>query len=91
MKTETGGKTFINDYFSIDKKSVMHLRDYKNYIENNPILTIKTVPKTKFGISNVYIEIPVPLYSDKSEFHTPVLLKKQRGEPLYDFQGNCIA
>ncbi|MDO4153235.1 MAG: beta-galactosidase [Clostridia bacterium] len=59
------GNTLINDYFNIDRKFVMHLRDYKDYIENNQTLIIRTAPKTKFGISNVYNEIPVPLHSDK--------------------------
>ncbi len=56
------GKTLINDYFNIDRKFVMHLRDYKKYIEKNQTLIIRTAPKTKFGISNVYNEIPIPLY-----------------------------
>lgn len=59
------GKTLLNDYFNIDRKFVMHLRDYREYIEKNQTLLIRTAPKTKFGISNVYHEIPVPLYSDK--------------------------
>ncbi|MGN0467641.1 MAG: beta-galactosidase [Acutalibacteraceae bacterium] len=59
------GKTLINDYFNIDRKFVMHLRDYKKYIEQNNTLIIRTAPKTKFGISNVYHEIPVPLHSDR--------------------------
>ncbi|MGN0523108.1 MAG: beta-galactosidase [Eubacterium sp.] len=59
------GNTLINDYFNIDRKFVMHLRDYKRYIENNQTLIIRTAPKTKFGISNVYNEIPIPLYSHK--------------------------
>lgn len=59
------GKTLINDYFNIDRKFVMHLRDYKQYLEQNNTLIIRTAPKTKFGISNVYNEIPVPLYSDR--------------------------
>lgn len=59
------GKTLINDYFNIDRKFVMHLRDYKKYIESNGTLIIRTAPKTKFGISNVYNEIPVPLNSDR--------------------------
>lgn len=59
------GKTLINDYFNIDRKFVMHLRDYKQYIESNSILIIRTAPKTKFGISNVYNEIDIPLYSDR--------------------------
>lgn len=59
------GKTLINDYFNIDRKFVMHLRDYKKYIEKNQTLIIRTAPKTKIGVSNVYNEIPVPLNSDK--------------------------
>lgn len=59
------GKTLINDYFNIDRKFVMYLRDYKKYIDKNNTLIIRTAPKTKFGISNVYNEIPIPLYSDK--------------------------
>lgn len=59
------GNTLINDYFNIDRKFVMYLRDYKKYIEKNQTLIIRTAPKTKFGISNVYNEIPVPLYADR--------------------------
>ena len=59
------GKTLINDYFNIDRKFVMHLRDYQDCIEKNQTLIIRTAPKTKFGISNVYNEIPVPLNSDR--------------------------
>lgn len=59
------GDELINDYFNIDRKFVMHLRNYKKYIDKNPILTFRTAPKTKFGASNVYNEIPIPLHSDK--------------------------
>ncbi|MGN1420689.1 MAG: beta-galactosidase [Eubacterium sp.] len=59
------GKTLINDYFNIDRKFVMHLRDYKQYINKNQTLIILTAPKTKFGISNVYNEINIPLYSNE--------------------------
>lgn len=59
------GNTLINDYFNTDRKFVMYLRDYKKYIEKNSALIIRTAPKTKFGISNVYNEIPIPLNSDK--------------------------
>lgn len=62
----------INDYFNIDGKFVMCLRDYEEYIRNNPVLIIRTAPKTKHGISNVYNEIPVKLYSNRLE------LKKRR-------------
>ena len=57
--------TLINDYFNIDRKFEMHLCDYKKYIEKNSTLIIRTAPKTKFGISNVYNEIPISLNSDK--------------------------
>ena len=59
------GEQIINDYFNTDRKFVMCLRDYKKYIDKNQTLTIRTSPKTKFGISNVYNEIPVPLNSDR--------------------------
>lgn len=49
----------------IDRKFVLHLRDYRDCIEKNQTLIIRTAPKTKFGISNVYHEIDVPLYSDR--------------------------
>lgn len=59
------GEQIINDYFNIDRKFVMYLRDYKKYIDKNQTLTIRTAPKTKFGISNVYNEIPLLLNSDR--------------------------
>lgn len=59
------GETLINDCFNIDRKFIMHLRDYKKYIECNSTFIIRTAPKTKFGISNVYNEIDIPLYSDR--------------------------
>ncbi|MGN1328822.1 MAG: beta-galactosidase [Eubacterium sp.] len=64
------GKTLINDYFNIDRKFVMHLRDYKDYIEKNDTLIIRTAPKTKFGISNVYNEIDIPLYSNELKLNS---------------------
>ena len=57
-------KTLVNDYFNIDRKFVMHLRDYKEYIGKDNTLVIRTAPKTKLGISNVYNEIDIPLYSN---------------------------
>ncbi len=59
------GDTIINDYFNIDKNFVMRLRDYKEYLNRNNKLTIKVVPKTKFGISNVFNDVEIPLYSNK--------------------------
>ena len=59
------GDTLVNDYFNIDRKFVMYLRDYKKYIENDNKLIIRTAPKTAHGISNVYNEINVPLNSNR--------------------------
>ena len=50
------GKTLINDYFNIDGKFTMRLREYRNYIKKGPLI-IRTVERTKFGIGNVYQEI----------------------------------
>jgi len=61
------GKTLINDYFNIDKKFVMRLRDYKGYIEKDPVLIIRTAPKTRIGISSVYNEIEIPFNSHRLE------------------------
>ena len=69
------GKTLINDSFNIDRKFVMHLRDYKKYLEQNNTLIIRTAPKTKCGISNVYNEIPVPLYSDRLVLKSAIEIK----------------
>lgn len=71
------GNTLINDYFNTDRKFVMHLRDYKKYIQRNPSLIIRTAPKTKFGVSNVYNEISVPLYSDRLELCSARLIEKK--------------
>ena len=38
----------------------MYLRDYRRYIEKDNSLTIRTAPKTRHGISNVYNEKDVP-------------------------------
>ena len=58
------GNRIINDYFNIDQKFIMNLRDYKEYIEKDSTLIIRTAPKTKFGVSNVYNEIEIPLHSN---------------------------
>lgn len=72
------GRALINDYFNIDRKFVMHLRDYKKYLQADPVLVIRTAPKTKFGISNVYNEVAVPLYSNHLALTSarPVLVKQ---------------
>lgn len=69
------GTTLINDYFNTDCKFVMYLRDYKKYIEKDNTLIIKTVPKTKFGISNVYNEIDVPLNSNYLSLSSAKIVK----------------
>ena len=43
----------------------MYLRDYRDYIKNDNTLIIRTAPKTKHGISNVYNEIEIPLNSNR--------------------------
>lgn len=58
------GTTLINDYFNIDGRFVMYLRDYAEYFRENPVLTLRSAPKTRFGVSNVYNEIPIPLHSN---------------------------
>lgn len=57
------GDVLVNDYFNIDRKFVMYLRDYRRYIEKDNSLTIRTAPKTRHGISNVYNEKDVPFGS----------------------------
>lgn len=70
----------INDYFNIDGKFIMCLKDYEEYIRKNPVLTIRTAPKTKFGISNVYNEIPIPLNSNRLELKKAqeIFLQKEK-------------
>lgn len=58
------GGTLINDFFNINGKFEMHLRDYAAYLAKDPVFTIRTAPKTKHGISNVYHEILIPLHSN---------------------------
>lgn len=72
------GKTLINDYFNIDRKFVMCLRDYQQYLENGSDLIIRTAPKTKHGISNAYNEIIIPLHSDKLELKKASVIKKEQ-------------
>lgn len=42
----------------------MYLRDYAEYLRKDPVLTLRSAPKTRFGVSNVYNEIPIPLHSN---------------------------
>lgn len=53
--------TLINDFFNIDGTFIMHLRDYKEYIDQQQKIYIRTAPKTRFGISKVYSEHNIPL------------------------------
>ena len=71
------GNKIINDYFNIDRKFVMHLRDYKAYIEKNSALVIRTAPKTKFGVSNVYNEIEIPLHSNALSLASAKVIKTE--------------
>lgn len=62
------GKTLINDYFNIDGRFTMRLREYKDYIQNGK-LVIRTAERTKFGVGSVYQEILPP----KRETHLRLL------------------
>lgn len=57
------GKTLINDFFNIDGKFELYLRDYAEWISKSPVLTIRVASKTKYGVSHVYHEAPIPLNS----------------------------
>ena len=65
----------INDYFNIDRKFIMNLRDYKEYLEKDSTLIIRTAPKTKFGVSNVYNEIEIPLHSNALSLASAKVIK----------------
>lgn len=54
------GETLINDYFNIDGKFVMHLREYKKYLKHNQEFIIRAVPKMKWGVGYAYNEKPIP-------------------------------
>ena len=64
LQVFSGGE-LINDHFNIDRKFVMRLRDYRKYLERDGAFIIRTAPRTKFGISNPYNEISLPIGSDK--------------------------
>ena len=55
----------------------MNLRDYKEYIEKDSTLIIRTAPKTKFGVSNVYNEIQIPLYSNALSLKSAKVIKTE--------------
>ena len=71
------GNQIINDYFNIDRKFIMNLRDYKEYIEKDFTLIIRTATKTKFGVSNVYNEIEIPLYSNALSLKSAKVIKTE--------------
>lgn len=71
------GNQIINDYFNIDRKLIMNLRDYKEYIEKDFTLIIRTAPKTKFGVSNVYNEIEIPLHSNALSLASAKVIKTE--------------
>ena len=77
LQVFSNGK-LINDYFNIDRKFVMNLRDYKEYLSSSNELIIKTVPKTKHGVSNVYDEASIPLHSDKLELDSAKIILKEQ-------------
>lgn len=58
----------------------MNLRDYKEYIENDSTLIIRTAPKTRFGVSNVYNvynEIQIPLHSNALSLKSAKVIKTE--------------
>ena len=71
------GNQIINDYFNIDRKFIMNLRDYKEYLEKDSTLIIRTAPKTKFGVSNVYNEIEIPLHSNALSLKSAKVIKTE--------------
>lgn len=54
------GQTLINDFFNIDGRFEMCLREYRRYLERDGQLIIRAVPKTKWGVGNVYQEAALP-------------------------------
>ena len=58
------GQTLLNDHFNIDSRFRMRLREYQSFLERDDTLVFRTVPRTRFGVSNVYCEKPLPLYEN---------------------------
>lgn len=77
LQVFSGGK-LINDYFNIDGKFIMRLRDYEEYIRENGEFIIKTVPKTRHGVSDVYNEIPLPIGSTELRLLSAKEIRKVR-------------
>lgn len=71
------GKTLVNDYFNIDGKFVMYLRDFRKYIESSGEFIIRTAPKTKHGVSRVYSELPLPLHSNRLELKKAAVIERR--------------
>lgn len=55
--------------FDCDVNFVMRLREYKEYIENGPLI-IKTAEITRFGSGNVYKEVVPPKNSNHLTFES---------------------
>ena len=73
------GDTLVNDYFNIDGRFVMHLRDFRAYLEKSPVLTIRAVPRTKVGISHVYCEKPIPLHETRLRLLSAEVITRSEG------------
>lgn len=54
------GRTLINDFFNIDGRFEMRLREYRRALERDGRLVIRAVPKTTWGVGNVYQEAALP-------------------------------
>lgn len=54
------GQTLINDYFNIDGHFVMYLKEYAQYLKQNPELIIKAVPTQRHGVAHVFMEREMP-------------------------------
>ena len=73
------GDTLVNDSFNIDGRFVMHLRDFRAYLEKSPVLTIRAVPRTKVGISHVYCEKPIPLHETRLRLLSAEVITRSEG------------
>lgn len=73
------GEQIIDDYFNTNGEYVFHTKMFKDYLKKNNELIIKAVPRTRFGVGNVYQEINMPYRSvtltlgDVFEFKTQEL------------------
>lgn len=60
LQVFSGGR-LINDYFNTDGHFVMYLKEYASAIKADPVLVIKAVPATRYGVGHVYHEINMPV------------------------------